>query len=150
MKDVNFVSTSEFEKSRFNTTKKKKSDTSIKQIFGHHLLLDLYKCDALAVTSLDQCYHYLDIMPDLMDVQKQSQPFVVCNENIGISGWVPIVESGVSLYTNVKNSFVSVDIYSCKEFDFEKVRSFTKNVFNPKDVQERYIFRGKEYVCPIV
>lgn len=136
-----------FKDSRFNI---KNKNLTIKKVFGHHLLLDLYKCNGSSVKSLDMCYRYLDKITDLMDVQKQAQPFVVCKEGIGINGWVPIVESGVSIYTNIDNDFVSVDIYSCKEFDFDKVKAFTKEIFGPENIHERYIFRGKDYICPVL
>lgn len=150
MKDAGCILPSDFENSRFNKENIKDSGTIIKKIFGHHLLLDLYDCDVSAIKSMDKCYHYLDVMPGLMDVQKQSQPFIVFKEGVGINGWVPIVESGVSAYTNIENGFASVDIYSCKEFDFDKVKTFTTEIFKPRKIHERYIFRGKDYVCPIL
>lgn len=127
---------------------KKSMEESIRKIFGYHLILDLYRCNQRAVGDIKRCHRFLDVMPDLMVTHKQSQPFVIFTKGIGFSGWVPVVESGVSLYTNIPLSFVSVDIYSCKKFDLEKIKKFTFEMFKPKKIKERYITRGKKYIHP--
>jgi S-adenosylmethionine decarboxylase len=127
---------------------KNTSTSKTKKIFGYHLVLDLYDCDPDAVRDMKRCYRFLDVMPDLMATHKQSRPFVIFTESVGFCGWVPIVESGVSLYTNIPLSFVSVDIYSCKKFDLDEVREFTFGTFSPRRTKERYLTRGKEYIHP--
>jgi S-adenosylmethionine decarboxylase len=126
----------------------KKSSEKTRKIFGHHLILDLYNCNSKTVRDIKSCYYFLDIIPGLMGTHKQSQPFVIFTKGVGFSGWVPIVESGVSLYTNIPASFVSVDIYSCKKFDLGKIKKFTFKVFKPKKVKENYVTRGKKYIHP--
>ncbi|MDP3769334.1 MAG: S-adenosylmethionine decarboxylase [bacterium] len=125
-----------------------------RKIFGYHMILDCYGCDPKAVDSVEICYYYLDKITEVLKVHKQSPPFVVYTdplkypEKAGISGWVPIVESGVSIHTLTPTDFVSIDVYSCKKYNVEKVRDFTRKVFQPKEIEEKFFLRGEKYIHP--
>ena len=125
-----------------------------RKIFGYHMTLDCYGCNHKAVDSVEVCYNYLDKMTEVMRVHKQSPPFVVYTDPIkypdkaGISGWVPIVESGISIHTLTPTNFISVDIYSCKRYNIDKVREFTKKIFKPKEIEEKHFLRGEKYIHP--
>jgi S-adenosylmethionine/arginine decarboxylase-like enzyme len=129
----------------------RKKTKKIRKNFGWHLTLDLYGCDPQTVGSLDICYNYLDTMPDIMAVHKQSTPFVVVTDGkkypdkAGLSGWIPIVESGISIHTLTPTNFISIDIYSCQEFDPKKLKKFTSKVFKPKKIEEKFFLRGENY-----
>lgn len=125
-----------------------------KNVFGYHLIMDCYGCDPKALDSLTDCYFYLDKMTEIMKVHKQSQPFVVYTDarkypdKAGISGWVPIVESGISIHTLTPTNFISIDVYSCKKYSIEKVKAFTREVFAPDEIEEKFFLRGEKYVQP--
>ena len=125
--------------------------TKSRKNFGWHLILDLYGCDPDKVEDLGVCYNYLNTMPDLMKVHKQSPPFVVVTDGkkypdkAGLSGWVPIVESGISIHTLTPTNFISIDIYSCEKFNNEKLIKFTKKIFKPKKIEKKFILRGESY-----
>ena len=118
------------------------------------MIMDCYGCNHKAVDSIEVCYNYLNEMTEVMKVHKQTQPFVVYTDPVkypdkaGISGWVPIVESGISIHTLTPTNFVSIDVYSCKKYSPEKVRSFTKKVFKPREIEEKYLLRGEKYIHP--
>ena len=103
---------------------------------------------------MSDCYNYLNEMVVLLKVHKQSEPFVVNTDGVkypdkaGISAWVPLVESGVSIHTLTPTDFVSIDVYSCKKYDREKVKSFTKKFFKAKDIEEKFFLRGEKYIHP--
>jgi S-adenosylmethionine/arginine decarboxylase-like enzyme len=134
--------------------RKKRKIRGPRKVFGYHLVLDCYDCSRKAVDSVEVCYRYLDKMTQIMRVHKQSPPFVVYTDSIkypdkaGISGWVPIVESGISIHTLTPTDFVSVDIYSCKKYSVQKVKDFTRRVFKPKEIEEKFFLRGEKYVHP--
>lgn len=125
-----------------------------RKIFGYHLILDLYGCDPKAINSKRICRKYLNDLVSLMKVHKQAPPVVIYTDptkypdKAGISGWVAIVESGCSIHTVTPTLFASVDIYSCKKFDRQKVKNFTIKTFKPKEIEERYFLRGKKYTHP--
>lgn len=125
-----------------------------RKIFGYQLMLDLYECNHDAVNNLEICYNYLNDLVDLIGVHRQSPPFVVYTDEkmfpdkAGVSGWIPIVESGFSIHTIAPTNFASIDIYSCKKFDREKVKKFTIKIFKPRKIEEKFFIRGKKYTHP--
>lgn len=118
------------------------------------MIMDCYGCNLKAIDSVEICYNYLDKMTEIMKVHKQSPPFVVYTDPLkypdkaGISGWVPIVESGISIHTITPTEFASIDVYSCKRYSIEKVRNFTKEIFKPKEIEEKFFIRGEKYIHP--
>jgi|SRR3989338_4668736 len=124
------------------------------QIFGYQLVLDCYGCSKERIDSIEICYYYLDQLVDLIGVHRQSPPFVVYTDPIkypdkaGISGWLPIVESGFTIHTITPAKFASIDIYSCKKYNENEVIEFTKKTFFPKVIESQSFIRGKNYVCP--
>lgn len=116
------------------------------KVFGYHMLLDFHKCSKKSVQNIDTVYHFLDDITRLLKMKQQAPPFVKKHGKIGLSAWVPIVESGISVNTNISDRYVSIDIYSCKEFDKEKVLLFASKVFSPKSFKKQHLLRGKEYV----
>lgn len=134
----------------------KKLEQKIRKIFGYHLILDLYNCDPKTVGSLETCYYYLDKLPEIIGIHKQSPPYIIFTDEkkypdkAGLSGWIPIVESGISIHTIIPTNFVSIDIYSCKKFDPKKVKNFTIKIFKPREVEEKFFLRGERYIQPCI
>jgi S-adenosylmethionine decarboxylase len=121
-------------------------------MFGPHLTLDLYYCskDKLADTAF--IFKILDELPDLIGMHKISSPEIVnYNGNPesfdkgGISAFVLIAESHITIHTFVKQQFASIDIFSCKDFDVEKAESYIVKKFEPKKVEKHLIYRGMEF-----
>ena len=137
-----------------NTKNKKKVAKGPRKIFGYHMTMDCYGCDRKTIDSIKVCYNYLNKMTEIMKVHKQSEPYVVYTDPIkypdkaGISAWVPIVESGVSIHTLTPTGFISIDVYSCKKYNIEKIRDFTRKTFKPKEIEEKFFLRGEKYIHP--
>lgn len=120
------------------------------QAFGYHLMLDAYRCDSGKIDNLDACYQFLDEMVDVIGAEKQTQPYVFRTPEHfvgkeGLSGWVPIVESGISIHTLRTTRFISIDVYSCRAFDCPQVISFLQDFFSPENIEHRYVLRGLLY-----
>lgn len=122
--------------------------------FGFHLTLDFYECPFEPLQNMDTCYKALNELPKILDMVTLTPPYLIkagSNEDKGgkdpggITGFVVIAESHVSMHTFARRGFISFDIYSCKEFDLEKAEIFLKNLFNPKEVEKHYLDRGKKY-----
>lgn len=122
----------------------------IRKIFGYHLAMDLYGCQEKVIKNLRLCYHYLDIIPTLLETSVQSPPFIFYDKKVGICGFIPIVESGISLYINFSLKLVSTDIYSCKKFKRKKIEKYIINFFRPKRVFKYYLLRAKDYIHPVI
>ncbi len=50
-------------------------------------------------------------------------------ENQGYDAFVPLIDSGISLYVWTTAKFLSAVIYTCKRFDEEKAIKVTKRFF---------------------
>ena len=119
--------------------------------FGFQLLLDLYDCKRGACDDLGLCYNFLEEIVRVLKVEPQSPPFIFRTDGkrfpdkAGLSGWIPLVESGIQLHTLTPKEFISIDIYSCRPFDIEPLKAFVRSYFNPKRMDEQFLERGLDY-----
>ena len=121
-----------------------------RQAFGFHLMLDCYQCNPQHLDNIDSCYRFLDELVEITGATKQTQPYVFRTPEEfagkeGLSGWVPLVESGISIHTLTANRFISLDVYSCKEFSREDVTEFTRQFFEPAEIEQQFLLRGLKY-----
>jgi len=85
---------------------------------------------------------------------KQSPPFLFRSDGkafpdkAGLSGWLPLIESGIQIHTLERDRFVSLDVYSCKQFDTAVVLAYAREVFKPADMEHEFVHRGKKYRTP--
>jgi S-adenosylmethionine decarboxylase len=120
--------------------------------FGYQLLIDMYECEGKTFFSFEACYQFLEDLCKLLKMNKQSPPFLFRSdetnypEKAGLSGWLPLIESGIQIHTIEPQKFASLDVYSCKHFDPDEVIEFTKKSFVPKALDHYFIYRGKRYV----
>jgi len=119
--------------------------------FGFQLLLDLYGCRKGACDDLALCYGFLEDMLDVLKVEPQSPPFIFRTDaarfpdKAGLSGWIPLVESGIQIHTLTPKDFISIDVYSCRQFDIEPLKAFVHATFAPKRMDEQFLERGFDY-----
>jgi len=119
--------------------------------FGYQLVLDLYGCKDGVCDDLAVCYQFLDEIVDFIKMKKQAPPDIFKTDDklwpdkAGLSGWVPLVESSIVIHTLSVKNFISIDVYSCKKFDNEKVKGFVTRFFNPQRIEEHFIHRGRNY-----
>ena len=122
--------------------------------FGYQLLLDLYDCKAGASDDLALCYDFLIAVVRRLKMEQQSPPFIFHSDGekfpdkAGLSGWIPLIESGIQIHTLSPKHFISVDIYSCRQFDPDEVRPLVQEFFRPKRVDEQFLERGVDYYTP--
>ena len=93
--------------------------------FGPHLTLDGYGCNREKLEDLDLIYSILDEFPSYIGMTKIMPPYVfrytgLKPEDWGVSGFVLIAESHISIHTFPCKNYLSLDIFSCKNFDAEK------------------------------
>src|SRR6266480_4285294 len=125
-------------------------------MFGPHLTLDLYECNTKKISDKKLIHSILDELPDLIGMHKISAPNVFnfdgnpignlqAFDQGGISAFVLIAESHISIHTFVKQSYVSVDIFSCKMFEAKRAEEYLIKKFEAKGVEKHLIMRGKEF-----
>ncbi len=58
-------------------------------------------------------------------------------ENQGIEAFIPLIESGVALYTWESSRFVSLIIYTCKAFDKAKALTIVADFFQLSQMESK-------------
>jgi len=100
--------------------------------------------------SEDLIYDLLDHYPSQIGMTKVAPPQVFKymgskSEDWGISGFVLIAESHISIHTFPERYYVNIDIFSCKDFDSEQATRELKDRFEFAELQTHLLNRGLEY-----
>ncbi len=118
--------------------------------FGTHLMLDGYGCDRQWLEDLSLIYDFLSEYPNEISMTKIMTPYVFRYEakkpeDWGISGFVLIAESHISIHTFPEKNYLSLDIFSCKEFDSEIAISYVNKLFGVQKSEVKLLDRGLEF-----
>ncbi len=118
--------------------------------FGPHLVFDGHGCPAARLGDLHALYGLLDSLPDRIRMTKIMPPYVFRHgvagqASEGLSGFVLIAESHISVHTFPARRFVNVDIFSCEHFDVEDVLLVLREAFAPRRVDWKLLDRGREF-----
>ena len=118
--------------------------------FGPHLMLDGYGCEQEKLEDLELIYNILDEFPAQIGMTKIMPPYVFRYngkrpENWGVSGFVLIAESHISIHTFPEKRYVSLDILSCNCFDVPRAIEYIQECFGIEKVEKRLIDRGTEF-----
>ena len=99
----------------------------------------------------DLIRRFLRDYPSALEMTKLCEPQVVVYdgpivEDSGVSGFVIIAESHISIHTFPRRNYVNVDVFSCKSFDNERAVQDIKKLFSLKDVRTWVLDRGLEHL----
>lgn len=121
-------------------------------MFGPHLTLDLYGCNEERISSPDLIAQILDELPRLINMHKISEPQVMSYpgkpnsfDKGGISAFVIIAESHISIHTFNGYGYASIDIFSCKAFDIRGAEKYFIEKLGAKKIEKNLIMRGREF-----
>lgn len=122
-------------------------DTPNGQPYGPHLTIDAYGCERERLASLDVVFGFLDRMPDVIGMQKITQPYVFKHlaepdPEWGITGVVIIATSHCSFHSYPLLGIAFVDIFSCKTFDVENALAYMDECFKPQKTETKLVQRG--------
>lgn len=115
-----------------------------------HITLDGYGGNPQRLADEVLIYDILDRYPEQIQMTKIAPPYV-CRyvgpkpEDWGISGFVIIAESHISIHTFPDRGLLWVDIFSCKAFDADAAVTFIGEQFNLERLDVRTLERGLEY-----
>lgn len=119
--------------------------------FGQSLHVDLYGISRQLCDDLSFGYRLLEDLVVLLKMHKQSPPFIfhspadVFPDKAGLSGWIPLIESGISIHTLTVHEFVTIDIYTCGELDIQRTLDYLKNSLKCSHYEYHHLTRGLEY-----
>ena len=118
-----------------------------------HLVVDGYGADPEKLKDSDLMFRFLDEYPSAIGMTKMIAPQVYTYrgktpEDWGLSGFVLIAESHISVHTFPDRGYVNIDIFSCKDFDPDSSLQDVKESFSLDQVRVWTMDRGVEYSHP--
>ncbi len=118
--------------------------------FGPHLMIDGYDADPERLADRELIRRVLDELPERMEMTKVLPPAVYDYrgeqpEDEGLAGVVIIAESHIAIHTFPKRGFISIDIFSCKDFDVNTALAYLTEAFGIRRYETYLVNRGKEY-----
>jgi S-adenosylmethionine decarboxylase len=114
-----------------------------------HLIIDGFGDNPKLMQDEQFLYQLLDSYPAQIGMTKISSPLVFRYvgprpEDWGISGFVFIAESHISIHTFVERRYINIDVFSCKDFNAEQVTNDLKDKFQLTRFSSRLINRDWE------
>ncbi len=124
--------------------------------FGPHLTLDMYGCDVQRLTDSKFIYNLLSELPGIVGMTRISEPQIhsfngnpTGNKDSfdqgGVSAFVLIAESHITIHTFVAQRSAFVDIFSCKSFNMKKAENHLMKAFGAKKAEKNLFSRGLEF-----
>lgn len=118
-----------------------------------HLMLELYNIDREILSNESLMRRVLDEYPTRVGMEKVSPVHMYDIEtsnplDAGLSGFVVIAQSHISLHAWPEYGEVDIDICSCKEFSQEDAIAFAKEIFQTDDVEAHFVVRATRSLRP--
>ena len=116
-----------------------------------HLVIDGYGGDRDALENAELIRDFLERHPGEIGMTKIAPPQVHTYrgkepEDWGVSGFVLIAESHISVHTFPERGYINVDLFSCKFFDSTRSADIVSRTFRLCDVETSVLERGVEYL----
>lgn len=120
--------------------------------FGVHLMRDGYGASSTRLADEGALCRLLDRLPAELGMHPVAAPLVVAvgpmnrKDPVGLSGFVMIAESHISLHTFPARGFVSIDVYTCQnDLDLPRVTLRLTEAFGIRDADVHVQKRGLRY-----
>jgi S-adenosylmethionine decarboxylase len=115
-----------------------------------HLTIDGFGGNAEKLGSEALVRSLLDRYPAAINMTKITAPFVMeyvgeKPEDWGVTGFVIIAESHISIHTFPDHGYVWVDVFSCKEFDTDGATDMIVEAFDLERITCHKLPRGLEF-----
>jgi S-adenosylmethionine decarboxylase len=141
----------------FDNTKKGNSklimNSECINVDGSHLVLDCTGCNLAALSDKKLILDFIEHIIQLLGMKKLTEPVLVeCDGTInkwdkgGVSAFVMIAESHISLHTFPQAGLLSADIFSCKPFNVRLATDNFTKVFSPVTVKMKLLNREVQIV----
>ena len=116
-----------------------------------HLVIDGYGGDIDKMWDEDLVRDFLYQYPESLDMTRITEPTVLRyeapkSEDSGVSGFVIIAESHISIHTFPRKDYINIDIFSCQPFDHERALADVKDLFDLAEVKTWLLERGLEWL----
>ena len=121
-----------------------------------HVTIDASVCNKRKLASVTLIYDILNKLPDKIGMTKMTLPYVVkwldkfAHGTEGVSGFVMIAESHISIHTFPDQDYVFMDIFSCRGFDAEMAVKYLINAFEAVRYEKTILKRGVDFPQKVI
>jgi len=97
-----------------------------------HIIIDSAECDPELITDKARVDKAIKDIAKLCEMKVLHGPVVIegLPVNPGLTGFAVIEFSHISVHTFVPSNEICVDIFSCKDFDYNAVKKYVMDAFN--------------------
>jgi S-adenosylmethionine decarboxylase len=131
---------------------KRDADLGRTSQFGWHLTLDGYRGEPGRLGDFEVVRTWLGELPAVLGMEKLIEPCLIevdpRNEKDpgGITGFVLVAQSHLSIHTFPRRRFVSADVFTCQEdLDQDRIRQSLIAAFQLEEIESKLIPRGTRY-----
>ncbi len=114
----------------------------MKTSLGTHITWDVYNCNADTLSFIPTVKTVLNAIVEELQLTKVNESYKQF-EPIGVTGFILLEESHVSIHSWPEHQFAAVDIFSCRPFDAKKIQELLMESFNSDKVVIKQIERGE-------
>lgn len=142
-------------------------------MFGKSYMLDMYRCREGVCDDLELHYRFLEELVHVLGMIPMSPPLVLhaptkfetkieydllnspessytkrielYPDKEGVSGWQSLVTSGIQVHSCEPSHFSCIDVFSCGDFQTDKIKAFAHKFFGFEDSEEYVVNRGLKY-----
>lgn len=119
----------------------------MKKAWGKHLIIDAYGIEEKKLKDGRAIKTLLKNLPAKFKMRPLGNVAVkkVATDhypNWGISGFIMLYESHISVHTWPEEGYMAMDLYSCKEFDDKAILEYLKKFWGSKRMKTRLMIRG--------
>lgn len=130
----------------------RRAETAVGPGFGVHLTLDGYGGSAQLLADGDHVLACLGALPERLGMHKLADPFLIeldqqgPKDPGGVTGFVIIAESHISIHTFPLRGFVSADVYTCQNsLETQQICDYFTDAFALQDLEVNLVRRGTRY-----
>ncbi len=105
-----------------------------------HIIVDAVNCDPKIITDKKRVEQALRDIANLCEMQILHGPVVIegLPINPGITGFTIVDFSHIAIHTFVPANEICVDVFSCKRYDYEKVKDYVVKTFKLSENNIKY------------
>lgn len=115
--------------------------------WGHHLMLDCSGCER--ITDANNLKAFVKELVVAIDMVAVGEPWIERTaigipDKEGYSLYQLIVTSNISAHFVDESKQIYLDVFSCKEFDEQIVRSVVNTYFSPLRIKTNFVIRNAD------
>lgn len=101
---------------------------------GLHVISKAYGCNPDKIIHPEYITEFMNGLVDLIGMTKRDEPhtYVIGDTlgHIGVTSFVPLIESHISFHSTPEQRYFDFDIFSCKPFNPSRALAFTQKYFD--------------------